>query len=370
MKKGLLNQILQGILAVFGFFKLTLTGRFTLLALFLAQGAPIGYIFHKYFFAPYDSNLFSHALNLINQEAHAMFYMWTGTSIFFSLFGYAIGKKAELLRLNNQYLEQALLQRQNLERMKRQFLVGLIDQIRTPLSIALEFLGGFKAGFWGLPPETLKELAQVANTELAKLDETLRKMLDIKNLKKLGIENRTLESLNHLLAGLTREFSRKHESREITFRCVPENTAPAVVNRDLIRIAVEHLINNSIQHAPAKSISVLLESRTGLELSENPAYASISESFEWKSAYYVITVADDGAGISPNIIQNVFEPFVGTYSNEKQQKSLGLGLTLVRDIAEWHGGTAWIESEESQGTKVTLIIPVGDEPTDISKRAA
>jgi signal transduction histidine kinase len=346
------------------FFKLSLTKRSTLLALFLAQGAPLGYIFHKFLFVPYDKNLLLHALYLVNHETHAMAYMWLGTSLFFAVFGYAIGKKAEQLRLSNEYLQQALMQKHHLERMKRRFLVGLIDQIRTPISIALEFLGGYKVGFWGISPERIKDLSQIATSELVKLDETLRKMLDLKNLKKLGIENRTLESLNHLLSGVTQDYSHKHSTREIIFKCVPENGAPAIVNRDLIRIAVEHLINNSLQHAPAKKISVLLEARTGQEIGRDPNFSSVGDQFDWKLIYYVISVSDDGAGIAPNIVQSVFEPFVGAYSNDNARPSLGLGLALVRDIAEWHGGVAWIESRENQGTRVLMVIPIGDEASE------
>ncbi len=364
MKKGLTLQQIERLLNALGFFKLPLKTRFTLLGLFLAQGAPLGYVLHKFFFAPYHTNLVVHAISLMRNETHAMCYMWGGTTVFFAIFGWAIGTKAELLKLNNEYLQQALLQRQSLERMKRRFLMGLIDQIRTPISIALEFLGGYKVGFWGISQERIKDLSQIATAELTKLDENLRKMLDIKNLKKLGIENRSLESLDRLLTGITHKYEKKHSGRGFAFKSIPENGAPAVINSELIRIAVEHLLNNSLQHTPTGIISILLEARTGREISEDPIFSVVADHFDQNIIYYVISVKDEGAGISEGIAQNVFEPFMGTYLTDSQQKSLGLGLSLVRDIAEWHGGVAWLESRENQGTRVMLILPIGDDVQD------
>ncbi len=108
----------------------------------------------------------------------------------------------------------------------------------------------------------------------------------------------------------------------------------------------------------------MTRARTGQEISEDHVFENIGDKFDWNLIYYVISVTDEGAGISQNIIENVFEPFVGAYINDNQQKSLGLGLTLVRDIAEWHGGIAWIESRENQGTRVMLIVPIGDEAAE------
>ena len=71
----------------------------------------------------------------------------------------------------------------------------------------------------------------------------------------------------------------------------------------------------------------------------------------------VLTVQDRGVGIPPADLPHVFDQFRG--SNVVGQISgTGLGLAGVRQIVEEHGGTVAIESEEGQGTKATVAIPI------------
>ena len=66
-----------------------------------------------------------------------------------------------------------------------------------------------------------------------------------------------------------------------------------------------------------------------------------------------IRIADSGAGIPPDQLPRVFEPLFTTRRNR-----VGLGLTLCRRIVAAHQGTIAVESEEGQGTRVIVRLPI------------
>ena len=70
--------------------------------------------------------------------------------------------------------------------------------------------------------------------------------------------------------------------------------------------------------------------------------------------YVAIRVRDTGAGIAPEALDRVFEPFVST---KRERGGTGLGLSMVRWFAESSGGCARIQSAVGQGTTVTLLLP-------------
>jgi signal transduction histidine kinase len=67
---------------------------------------------------------------------------------------------------------------------------------------------------------------------------------------------------------------------------------------------------------------------------------------------FVVAVADDGEGMSPQTRDRAFTPFFTT-----REDGTGLGLPLVRRIVEEHGGSLEISSTLGEGTTVTLVFP-------------
>lgn len=70
----------------------------------------------------------------------------------------------------------------------------------------------------------------------------------------------------------------------------------------------------------------------------------------------VISVADNGAGIESDVLTNIFTYYNVQRKSLDKRHGVGLGMTLVRQIAEQHGGTAIIESKPGRGTKVSVTI--------------
>ena len=83
--------------------------------------------------------------------------------------------------------------------------------------------------------------------------------------------------------------------------------------------------------------------------SENPETSSQLKS------YAVISISDNGRGISEQALKHVFEPF---YTNNDNYESLGLGLSLAYSTMQAHGGSIEINSFEGIGTNVRLYFPI------------
>jgi CheY-like chemotaxis protein len=69
-----------------------------------------------------------------------------------------------------------------------------------------------------------------------------------------------------------------------------------------------------------------------------------------------MTIADSGAGIPPDLLPRVFDPYFST-KQRGGQRGMGLGLTVARSIVEQHGGTLALASTVGVGTTVTLTLP-------------
>ncbi|CAN0627884.1 protein of unknown function [Burkholderia multivorans] len=78
----------------------------------------------------------------------------------------------------------------------------------------------------------------------------------------------------------------------------------------------------------------------------------------------MLTVADTGQGIPAEFMPHVFEAFRHSDDSRRSSRSLGLGLSIVRLIAELHGGAVAVRSEgRDRGTTVTVTLPAGWQPT-------
>lgn len=77
--------------------------------------------------------------------------------------------------------------------------------------------------------------------------------------------------------------------------------------------------------------------------------------------FALITVADEGKGIAPDVLPNIFRPFFTTKGH-----GTGLGLSLARRIVETHGGTINVRSEVGKGTQFTLRLPIAHEEQQLA----
>jgi two-component system cell cycle sensor histidine kinase PleC len=78
---------------------------------------------------------------------------------------------------------------------------------------------------------------------------------------------------------------------------------------------------------------------------------------------FELCVSDNGPGISSELLDRIFTPFNQVDNRyNRTAGGTGLGLSLVRGLAELHGGKAWLESDTGQGTRAYVYFPVANSP--------
>jgi signal transduction histidine kinase len=128
----------------------------------------------------------------------------------------------------------------------------------------------------------------------------------------------------------------KHLSVKVTISpMISEFTA----DRDLLRQVLLNIVDNAIDATPKGGAPIEI---TGHEL------------FREERPGLVIQVKDDGVGIPPELLPNVFQPFV----TSGKKHGTGLGLAICQNIVESHEGTIYVTSEVGKGTIVGIWLPL------------
>jgi PAS domain S-box-containing protein len=117
---------------------------------------------------------------------------------------------------------------------------------------------------------------------------------------------------------------------------------PVIVNVDAVRIAqvIGNLLQNAVKFTPSGGSTTLAIDRS--------------------DGFGIVTVRDTGAGIQPDVLSRLFEPFVQAETTlDRTTGGLGLGLALVKGLAELHGGSVSAHSEGvGRGAAFTVRLPV------------
>jgi len=177
----------------------------------------------------------------------------------------------------------------------------------------------------------LREGLQICREEIKRLDHIISQFLQAvrptePDLKPEDLNTIAKDTLKFLLPEL--------ENREIILEtCYTKNLSPIMADRNQLKQAFYNIVRNALQ--AMKSGGIL---RVITEMND-----------QWAT----ISFADNGGGIPPEALANIFQPF---YTTKKQ--GTGLGLMIVRRIIREHGGEIAIESILNKGTTIKIMFPL------------
>lgn len=125
---------------------------------------------------------------------------------------------------------------------------------------------------------------------------------------------------------------------EIDFSKLPADEAHLTLkaNKNLIKLAITNIVSNACKYSNHKTVQITLESNGHL---------------------LSVAVTDQGIGIPQDDIQHIFEPFYRA-SNTSNFKGYGIGLPLSLNIIRLHRGSIAIQSQETIGTTIKVILPI------------
>ena len=235
----------------------------------------------------------------------------------------------------------------------------LSHELRTPLASIKSSLSLLLAGEAGpLGPDQARFVG-LASRNASRLDRLVCDLLDLSrdDAGRLRIDCRPVD-----LGPVLREAIALGEGGEgaggprIDAGGVPEHFA-ACVDPDRVTQIVANLVGNARKYVPADGrVRVWLDTHAP---APDPLAAAMARACAVEARLFTIVVEDNGPGVDPQVVERVFEPFErGRAEVIGRIGGAGLGLHIVRRLAEAHGGRVSLVSAPGAGTTVWVRLPV------------
>jgi signal transduction histidine kinase len=214
---------------------------------------------------------------------------------------------------------------------ERRFIQNASHELRTPITVAI---GHAELLQRATDPASMATDARVVVEELMRLRRLSERLLllaaaehpDFLHKRPIEIEPVLVEAL-HRWSPTPRQW-----------RLGTTDEAVVDADADRLALAIDALIENAVKHTTPDD---------WIELSVR------------RDHLVEITVADSGMGIPPEDLENIFERFARSDASRQGNTSgHGLGLSIVKTIAEAHGGTLRVHSEVGRGTELTISLPL------------
>jgi two-component system, OmpR family, sensor histidine kinase CreC len=244
-----------------------------------------------------------------------------------------IGREVNTLARALDSMRDALEGRRYAER----YIQTLTHEMKSPLAAirgAAELLDE------EMPVADRKRFIDNIRAETARSERLINRLLELSAIEGRGSLDQLVEI--DFTALVARAIDQARPLAEVAAVSIGTSIMPTALRIQgdafILRAAVTNLLENAIDFSPAGG--------------------AVEAGVEAGAGQVVLTIRDHGAGIPDYAREKVFERFYSLRHHTSKRKGTGLGLTLVREAAELHGGTITLEPAEGGGTVARLVLPL------------
>jgi PAS domain S-box-containing protein len=236
------------------------------------------------------------------------------------------------------------------DRMKSEFLAAAAHELRTPMVSIFGFTELLlKRKF---SEERRTDMLETIHRQSGLLVKMINELLDLARIEsRRGLDLQISESpLNELVQSSVKGLMRPDTERQVQVGAVPD--VAVLIDPEKMQLAMNNLLSNAFKYSPQ-----------GGKVSLN---ARIDH--DGDKAFVVIDIRDQGIGMTPEQLDRAFERFYRADASGNIPGT-GLGLSMVKEVAELHNGKIMLASEAGQGTTASLWIPMAKFSAPASPRA-
>ncbi len=235
---------------------------------------------------------------------------------------------------------------QQLDRLKSRFFANVSHELRTPLTLLLGPIE-YMLKDTGLSRQS-RTMLQAAQRNSLHLQQLVNEILDLSKLRATGLDLHEQPTvLFDFLEETLSNFRPLAEARAIALQLDyrPEPSRTLALDRQKLLKIISNLLSNALKYAPKGSAVVL--------------------HVEAAAGEVTFRVRDEGPGIHPDDLPHIFDLYYQSKRPEsKAEGGTGIGLALVRELAQAMGGSVQAESTPGSGSMFILTLPAHERPLE------